>query len=89
MNISRVDLFKYKILSMNLEVFHKEFQSVILQLIHNNLLHLSVALNISYSVLSAEFATRGSLKHLSYVSTWLFSNSLSSGWLVLTTNGFN
>ena len=39
---------------MNLELFHihKEFQSIILQLIHNNLLHLS-ALNISYSLLSA------------------------------------
>ena len=31
---------------MNLELFHKEFQSIILQLIHNNSLHLSVALNI-------------------------------------------
>ena len=38
---------------MNLELFHKEFQSIILQLIHNILLHLSVALNISYSLLSA------------------------------------
>ena len=38
---------------MNLELFHKEFQSIILQLIHNNLLYLSVALNISYSLLSA------------------------------------
>ena len=89
MNISRVDLFKYKILSMNLELFHKEFQSIVLQLIHNNLLHLSVALNISYSVLSAAFATRWNLKHISYVSTWLFCNSLTSGSLVLTTNGFN
>ena len=34
---------------MNLELFHKEFQSIILQLIHNDLLHLPVALNISYS----------------------------------------
>ena len=33
---------------MNLELFHKEFQSIILQLIHNNLLHFSVALNMSY-----------------------------------------
>ena len=32
---------------MNLELFHREFQSIILQLIYNNLLHLSVALNIS------------------------------------------
>ena len=31
---------------MNLELFHKEFQSIILQLIHNNSPHLSVALNI-------------------------------------------
>ena len=38
---------------MNLELFHKEFQSIILQLIHNNLLYLSVALNISYSLFSA------------------------------------
>ena len=38
---------------MNLELFYREFQSIILQLIHNNLLHLSVALNISYSLLSA------------------------------------
>ena len=38
---------------MNLELFHREFQSIILQLIHNNLLHLSVALSISYSLLSA------------------------------------
>ena len=38
---------------MNLDLFHKEFQSIILQLIHNTLLHLSVALNISYSLLSA------------------------------------
>ena len=38
---------------MDLELFHKEFQSIILQLIHSNLLRLSVALNISYSPLSA------------------------------------
>ena len=38
---------------MNLELFHKEFHSIILQLIYNNLLRLSVALNISYSLLSA------------------------------------
>ena len=38
---------------MNLELFHKKFQSIILQLIHNNLLHLLVALNISYSLLSS------------------------------------
>ena len=38
---------------MNLELFHKEFQSIILKLIHNNLLYLSVALNISYSLFSA------------------------------------
>ena len=34
---------------MNLELFHKEFHSIILQLVYNNLLRLSVALNISYS----------------------------------------
>ena len=38
---------------MDLELFHKEFQSIILQLMHSNLLHLSVALNISYSPLCA------------------------------------
>ena len=37
---------------MNLELFHKEFHSIILQLVYNNLLRLSVALNISYSLLS-------------------------------------
>ena len=38
---------------MNLELFRRESQSIILQLIHDNLLYLSVALNISYSLLSA------------------------------------
>ena len=38
---------------MNLKLFHKEFQFIILQLIHNIFLHLSVALNISYSLLYA------------------------------------
>ena len=38
---------------MNLELFHKESQSIILQLIYSNLLDLSAALNISYSLLSA------------------------------------
>ena len=38
---------------MNLELFHKEFQSIILNSIHDHLLHLSVALNISHSLLSA------------------------------------
>ena len=37
---------------MNLKLFNKEFQSVIVQVIHNNLLHMSVALNFSYSSLS-------------------------------------
>ena len=43
----------YKTLSLNLGLFNKEFRSIILQLIQNNLLHLSVALNISYGLLSA------------------------------------
>ena len=38
---------------MNLELFHKEFQSIILNSIHDHLLHLAVALNISHSLLSA------------------------------------
>ena len=38
---------------MNLELFHKEFQPIILQLILNNLLPLSVDLKISYSLISA------------------------------------
>ena len=38
---------------MNLELFYKKFQSIILQLIHNNLLHLPVALNIFYILLSS------------------------------------
>ena len=37
---------------MKLELFHKEFQSIIFQLIHNNLFHLSIALKVSYSLLS-------------------------------------
>ena len=43
----------YKILSINLELFHREFQSITLQFMYNNLLHLSVALKISYSLLAA------------------------------------
>ena len=50
---------------MNLELFHKEFQSIILQLIHNNLLHFSVALNISYSLLSTAELRDGITKQTS------------------------
>ena len=53
---------------MNLEFFHRKFQSIILQLIHNNLLHLSVALNISFSLLSAAELQDGITKQsISYV----------------------
>ena len=38
---------------MNLELFQTEFQSIMLKLIHNNVLHLLIPLNISYSLLSA------------------------------------
>ena len=34
----------YRILSLNIELFNKEFQSIILELMHNNLLLLLVAL---------------------------------------------
>ena len=54
MNISRVDLFYKKSLSMNLEFFRKEFQSIILQLIHNSILRFSAALNVSYNLLTIE-----------------------------------
>ena len=54
MNISRVDLFHITSYLWSRVISHSQGVSVLLQLIHNNLLHLSVALNISYSLLSAE-----------------------------------
>ena len=52
---------------MNLELFYKKFQSIILQLIHNNLLHLPVALNILlYSTLLSR-ATRWNYKTTEYL----------------------
>ena len=53
---------------MNLELFRRESQSIILQLIHNNLLYLSVALNISYSLLSAAELRDGITKQRSMKS---------------------
>ena len=42
-NISRVDLFYIKsYLCYFTELFHREFQSITLQLIHNNLLHFTL-----------------------------------------------
>ena len=47
---------------MNLEFFRKEFQSIILQLIHNNILHFSAALNVSYNLLTIEELRHGITK---------------------------
>ena len=59
---------------MNLELFHREFQSIILQLIYNNLLHLSVALNIStlYIVYSPQQSYEMELQASTYEGCFAF-----------------
>ena len=47
---------------MNLELSNRKFQSIILQLMYNNLLHLTVVLNILYSLLFAVELRDGILK---------------------------
>ena len=47
---------------MKLELSNKEFQSIILQLMYNNLFHLTAVLNILYSLLFAVELRNGIIK---------------------------
>lgn len=58
----KISYILHRIISMNLELFYRKFQSIKLKLLYNNLLHLSVILNISNSLPSTAKLLHGIIK---------------------------